>query len=449
MIAFITRRSAWCWFAGYFALGLGYIVLTPPLRAPDERNHFFRAYQVSELRNRAERRSPSIVGDYLPASIVRMSDALGDATNNRVTSEQWVAARAIRSTERREFLEFSTAPYAPLAYAPAAMLIAFGRSCGARPLVLLYLARFANLVAGSLLVTAALKRAGYARTPLLVIACFPMVLSQISTVTADAISFATAFLALALFIDTALRADPISRGRIVSLALIALSLSQLRPPYPLLSLVALVVLFHHANTRRIAAVMIVLTLSVVPAIAWNMHAARVQEAPENGQVLDPAKQVRWIAKYPGPFLHRVKHDLRLRGSEYWEELVGRLGWFNIHLPPWITLGFGIAFIGALGASPPQTVLPRAGTRAYLVCFAIAGVIATEATLYVTFNSVGSNWIFGVQGRYFVPSAALLAFAAASPILSRRITGRHFMAIFAAFAIAAHATAFTTLYHSAH
>src|SRR4051794_444428 len=80
----------------YILLGLPYLVLTGPFRAPDERNHFFRSYEISELRFNPFRVSEGIVGDNLPASLSRLSDALGIHSVHRIEAFQILAARNLK-----------------------------------------------------------------------------------------------------------------------------------------------------------------------------------------------------------------------------------------------------------------------------------------------------------------------------------------------------------------
>src|SRR5207302_1835960 len=132
--------------------------------------------------------------------------------------------------------------YSPIAYLPSALAIALGRVFGAGPLALVYFARCGNLLAGSWLMTAALSYAGFARRAALLIAMFPMVLSQIATVTADAMSYGIGFLWIAMIMQTAVsQANGVSRRRMFCFICLALALSQLRPPYPFLCLLVFLI----------------------------------------------------------------------------------------------------------------------------------------------------------------------------------------------------------------
>ena len=413
-------NKRWFFFI-YLLVGLPYLILTGPFRAPDERNHFLRSYEVSECRLQPFRVSEEVVGDNLPASLSRLSEALGTHDNNLIDDSQMNAARQLRLVpNEREFVEFSTAIYSPIAYLPSALAIALGRVFGAGPLALVYFARCGNLLAGSWLITAALSYAGFARRAALLIAMFPMVLSQIATVTADAMSYGIGFLWIAMVMQTAVsQANEVSRRRMFCFICLALAISQLRPPYPFLGLLVFLLPAKRFGLKLVLPLCVaVMAASFLPALAWNAKAAGLYGKPPPKLHIDPAAQLKWIAKHPGPFWHRVKEDLRTRGIDYWEELVGRLGWLNIRLPSWIPVGFLLALSAGVFLAPRDAPTPLWWQRLVLMIVVLGGILAIEFTLYLTFNGVGSRWLFGVQGRYFAPLAFIAAFASSNSAMSR-------------------------------
>ncbi|HVF73182.1 MAG TPA: DUF2142 domain-containing protein [Chthoniobacterales bacterium] len=402
-------------FAVYVLVGLPYLVLTGPFRAPDERNHFFRSYEISELRFHPFRVSSGPVGDNLPAGLSRLSEALGDHSNHRLEASRLVEARNVTlQRERREFAEFSTAAYSPLAYAPSALSIAFGRVLGAGPLALVYFARAANLLAGSWLIACALSCAGYARLPALLVALFPMTVSQVATVSADAMSFGVAFLWIAFVLETAIAAPgEVTRNRKIALVLVALALSQLRPPYPVLAFLVLLVPVRKFGRMGPAFACAVIAAGLLPAAGWNSVAAKLYSKPDNGQRVEPREQLQWVANHPGPFWHRVKLDLKKHGIDYWQQLVGRLGWLNIKLPRWTYAGCAVALFVLTVSGSKKPPWPSPPQRAALGAIVLLGIVAIEFMLYLTFSGVSSPFIIGVQGRYFTALAFLAAFAFSS------------------------------------
>ncbi|MEY2490967.1 MAG: hypothetical protein QOC70_2909, partial [Verrucomicrobiota bacterium] len=387
----------------------------------DERNHFLRSYEISEGRFQAFRISGGFPGDNLPSSLSRLSEALGDHSVHQIQPAQITLARSLSlAPEQREFVEFSTAVYSPLAYISATISIMAGRALGAGPLALVYFARCGNLLVAAWLISLAISYAGFARPAALIIALFPMTLAQVASASADAMSYGLAFLWIAMVMQMAVGPGvEISRKRIVLLIALALALSQLRPPYPLLGLlVFLIPVKRFGGKIAILVCSAVMAASLLPAVAWNAAAAGLYVKPVVGQNIEPAAQAKWVMKHPGPFWHRVKQDLKTRGLEYWEQLVGRLGWLNIRLPSWIIVGFAAALAVCIFSSPRASPSPRWWQRVALALVVLGGVVAIEFFLYLTFNPVGSAYIFGVQGRYFTPLALTAAFAFSNSLLSR-------------------------------
>ncbi|MFL6589035.1 MAG: DUF2142 domain-containing protein [Chthoniobacterales bacterium] len=407
-------------FLVYVVVGVPYLFLTGPFRAPDERNHFLRSYEISEFRFAPFRSPGGVVGDNLPAGLSRLSEALGLHSEHRIEASQMEAARSAQlQPEQREFAEFSTAIYSPLAYLPSAISIAIGRAFGAGPLALVYFARWGNLLVGSWLIACALSYAGYARLPASVVALFPMTVSQVATVTADAMSFGFAFLWISLVMETAVAGKgAMTLKRKVALVLLALALSQLRPPYPLLGLLVLLVPARRFGRMGPLLLCAVILASLLPAAAWNGSAAHLYAKPDNGQRIEPREQLHWVAQHPGIFWHRVKLDLKTHGIDYWEQLVGRLGWLNIALPGWIYAGFAAALVTLTFLGTKSPPWPSWRQRTVLGAVVLLGIMAIDFMLYLTFNGVGSPFILGVQGRYFTALALVAGFACSNDRLNR-------------------------------
>lgn len=425
-------------FLFYILVGLPYLILTGPFRAPDERNHFLRAYEVSEGRLNGARIVGDVTGDELPASLSRLSEVLGNHAEHHIEPAQIEAARALElRPEERRFIEFSTAVYSPLAYVPAAAAMALGRILSAGPLALIFFARSANLILGGLLVTLALCYAGYARRALMVIAILPMVVSQIATVTVDAMSYGVSFLWIALVLDTAVnRAAALTSKRVFCLIAPALCLSQLRPPYPLLGLLILLVPITALQRKTILLWIGIVLASVVPAIGWTAVAAPLfRQAPS--AMVNPAAQARWILKHPGMFWHRAKQDVAQSAFEYWEQFVGRLGWLNIILPFWVPIGFALILPLGIFLGPRDPPGPLWWQRLALAVAFVGAILGVQLVLYLTFNGVGSPFILGMQGRYFTVPAVLATFAFANSRLSRPAIERAFRLAVLVFAFSAH------------
>ena len=130
--------------------GLTLVALTAPFQAPDEPQHFLRAYQISEggifPRYRRDRG-----GGELPVSLTEVSHRFARI---RFTYKAKTSLEEIREALRVplrprdcQFIPFVTAIYSPVAYIPQATAFWIGRKFELPPLALMYMGRIANLIA--------------------------------------------------------------------------------------------------------------------------------------------------------------------------------------------------------------------------------------------------------------------------------------------------------------
>lgn len=420
----------------FVLLAFAYCFITPPFRGPDERNHFLRAYHVSEGGIFADRLPNGFVGDDLPVSLLTVADAVGAHNDNHVTSAQLAAARAVAlEAQHREPTEFSnSALYSPLVYLPAAAAIRLGTALGTRPLRLLYLARIANALAASCLISLALAQLGYARWPAALAASLPMAVSQMALVTADAMTFAFSFLWIATVAQLAIaQTAPVSRKAVGGLVVLALVLSQLRPPYPILAMLVLAIAPRRLGgwPAAIPVYAAILLAAALPALAWNAS-VKSMFVPEPGH--DLAARVTLLQERPTAFVREVRNDIVRRGTERVSQIVGRFGWLNIRLPTALTTAYAAALALSCFLAAPHLPRPRRYQRLVFFATAVAGVLGIQLSLFITYN-VG--W---VQGRYFIPFVIALAFAAGGMLIVHQRARAILMITTATIAVVTHGTA---------
>ena len=136
--AWVRPQRVFVIFAIVFGLSLA--ALTAPFQAPDEPQHFLRAYQISEggifptyLQDRG--------GGELPASLTEVSRRFASLrfTYRAKTSPDKIreASRIALKPHIRQFTPFVTAIYSPVAYIPQATTFWIGRQFDMPPLELM------------------------------------------------------------------------------------------------------------------------------------------------------------------------------------------------------------------------------------------------------------------------------------------------------------------------
>ncbi len=408
----VTR---WAWLVGLLG-AVPLVLLTPPFQVADEPQHFERAYQISrlDLVGHAHGRE---AGAVLPVSLSAMArDLLG---TDAIDADRPITPRPLSASlaglgrpldpDRVAFTAFTgAAPYSPLPYVPQAVAIAIGRSFGMGPLALLYAARLANALAAIVLLALAVRTAPVAREALAFAGLMPMALYQYASASPDAMTIATALL------FTALATRAIVRGwtgrTVVAAGLLGAVFCSHKLVYAPVLLIGLVPAMAgaRARLRTIGLSVAIALFALGVGIGWfalNSGLA-LTRLPDT----DVHAQAAFLIGRPMAFPAILWASLQSYAMLYYFGMVGAIGWLVVPLP---TTAYLFALFGMILTvcirRPDEPVLPRlVGVWPLLL---VAGGIALVAlALYLTWNTVGSAAILGVQGRYFLPLLPLLLVA---------------------------------------
>jgi uncharacterized membrane protein len=257
------------------------------------------------------------------------------------------------------------------------------------------------------------------RPPVLAIALLllPMTLYQLLLPTLDGLTTSLAVLTLSLFWSGVLQREwPPGRSWLLAgcVALLATSRVQL---LPLLGLPFYIAWAHGSRRDALAG-----TATMLVSLAWVGYALantvdlRVQR--EHGTV----ELLLQYAADPMSFLRVIGQSLSdpELGPFYAHSFIGMLGWLDTYLPLpayvplWTGLGL-FALASVLGARLRQAW----PARLLLALAAVACVLLVFLALLVTWTAHPTQLVAGVQGRYFILPAFILAYAiGAAPPHSR-------------------------------
>ncbi len=437
--------------------GSFFVFLIPGFAGYDEPYHFLRAWQLSNLQVRSERRVDANgardLGASFPASLrTAVLDVLRDTLTPRLdpACHGTTAACALhRLTDpaprgRSTFVGFpSSAIYAPLPYVPAAIMIRVGRAAGLSVLATLWLARFANLAAYILVIVLAIERMPRWRAVLAILALMPVCIVQASTVSADGLTIAFAFLAIALALRLATAEPGLSARRaLLEVGAVGVALGLSKPPYIVFALLFLPAVVRH----RDALLGRLLPLVLLPGVAlfawWSHYAQSVWLPPPPNPYaaagvggtayvhVNQSKQFQFVEHHVGYFLRTIATTLGGSWTKLFHDAVAQV-------PAWSTsaavsvvvalLTYG-ALVAALFATRERPTAD--GDRQWLQVAVIAAV--TLGTLLVLFllayagwNAVEAPRIDAFQGRYLAPVLALgaIGVAAIAPPRAADAAGR--------------------------
>lgn len=419
--AVITPVRLVAWASLTFGTVLCFLV--PPFMVADEPAHFFRAYALSRGEAGAERR-PEGAGAVLPTSLGQLVDELWTGLPGH--PERKVDPRAIRRAlgkplqpERTAFLDYRTAAQFPfIPYLPQAAGLAIGRLAGATPLAGFYLARLANLAAGTLLLLLALRQLPACRWLAAMAAVAPMALTNRASVSADVVVVGAAFVLVATAAKLALApAAQIGRRDHALLLAAAVVLCLTKPPYALLALAPCIVPRERWPRGRrglafaagyAAAAVLATGLALGTALSLDLSI-------RPGAPVDRAAQMRDAVREPLRVARIVATDAVAHGPRYAAQLVGvQLGWLDTRLPWWLVEGYLLILAALLVLDDGPRPSLGWGRRAWLAALVAASALAIIASQYMAFTPYRADFVEGVQGRYFLPLVPAAALALHRP-----------------------------------
>ena len=408
-------------------LGVVFVFLTPPFQVPDEPQHFYRAFQVSELGFLAPVALNGREGALLPKSLADLVDSSNVAATRfrpaiKVDPSKFLAAlHAPLNAHDRDYLPVSS--YPPVAYLPQAVGIGIGRFFGAPPLVLFYLGRLFALGAWTVLVFLAIKITPRLQWTYVLLALMPMTLYLAASISVDSVVIAVSFLLSAHLLSWAYddTRERIGFNDVVRLLVMAVALSLSKAVY--LTAIFLFVLVPQKKFESKTKYFLTFGAIVIaclaahqgwsvfshwamtpgPSIELSRHGVDASHLPD----VSPDRQLEFIRANPWAFVNVLLTTVSTPKVlfYYLNSFVGMLGWLDVLLPAWVAYAYVVVVIvvSLLNGSREPVSWKAKG-----VAFGIFSLtwLITLVYLYVGYSSVGMIVVGGFQGRYLIPIAPL-------------------------------------------
>jgi uncharacterized membrane protein len=447
--AWVFRLGAWLL---VLAAAIGVSRLVPPIQSPDEHVHIMRGYLISKGEITLAISPKWGSGGQVDAALLAFVDAylstIARSAQTPLSEQRHAEVAKLRWGGPERFFPLAgTGYYVPLVYAPHAAGLLAGRVLGLTIADSYRLVRLACLLSCVVLLAAAwrIMRPPPLATALLLL---PMTMFQLMSPTLDGVTTCLAVLVLSVFADGVLRkqgewSNERSWLLAAGVALLATSRIQLLPLLGLPLIIAWI-----RRSRRDAYLGMT---AVLLSAAWVAYAlantidVRVQRAQGTGQLL-----LHYAAE-PIAFLRVVAASLAdpELANQYSHSFIGVLGW----LDTWLPLPSYPALWTGLGLCAVASVLEARNCEGWTMRLLLAGAavacgLLVFLALLVTWTPHPTATVEGVQGRYFVVPAIMLAYAIGATAPPRRMHTATLALLVAVAAVSVHALVATVLarYH---
>lgn len=395
--------------------GILFLLVIPPFQVPDEPNHFFRAYQISEGKFVAEKRD-NIVGGLIPQSLVDSFVIWKDIPfhpESKTTKEQFSETFNISlQINKKLFASFpNTALYSPIPYLPQAIGIALGKAFYLSPIILMYLGRLTNLLISVYITFIAIKIIPAFKFVFFLLALTPMATFQRASLSADSFINSIALLLVATITKYAfdINKEKLVRNDIVILCLISILLSLSKQVYFLIPFLCFLIPKYKFGTQS-KYLVTCLFLSLTSVIAWIFWSFVIKEiyVPHRPDVaVSTSEQARFVLSHPVKFAVIALNDFNLNLDSHLKQFLGVLGWLDTDLPSSLLISYShiLVVIALIDSRPNVIILFRDKWK--IVFVLLASIFLIYLLTYLAWTPVGKEAIEGIQGRYFIPIAPLL------------------------------------------
>ena len=383
------------------------ITIIPPFQSPDEYDHIKRAYLLTNgvvvLDQPDGQNSGGYVDDGLLDYIHRYAVAKG-----RLSPEEITKANAIKWSGSTSYTPApGTGYYFPAAYLPQAMGLWLGEQLQLTNAHSYFLARAFALATVILLIFIAFKL--YPPNPLvLALLALPMSLFQFSSASLDGVSTALAIFAVSAFLRIASDGPRASQWLLYTLTIVIAILASSRAhALPLLLLIAGTFLY-----KRSSRSLFLFGVAVVLVVSWTTFALTTTVDLRVTLGKSSADVITYYLFNPTQLVSVLWHTLLSSDIQgfYLRSFIGILGWLDAPFAP----GYYLYFSSGLLLVTLLTVAIKRNGHDWsqkLILASISGVsvLFIFFALLVTWTPHPATIISGVQGRYFLIPAIMLAY----------------------------------------
>ncbi len=408
--------------------GLLFIFRLAPLSGTDEFTHFPRLYQISEGTFWEQHLPGNQFGGQLPVNVNNM---INDYRNlsRFPTGNSYLQGRAQLNAKyssisnpgaRRVTAYFtSTLIYPPWAYFPSLIGLMIAKGLGLSLIWYVYLSRIANLVVWMLLCYFAIKLIPSGKWFLLVLALTPTAITQGATIGGDGLLMGLSWLLIASVLMFCANKKIVNLWWMLGILFVAAYTALIKDGYFLLGLTPLVIPLTRFKTKTIGALFKGVNAAAVLVIAFlftlrTVHAVHgVVLTPTVGMNLNSTEQISYMTHHLFPYAwHIVEEPFTKVFDTTYLGLVGiitnRLIYLSILV---IGLIYLCLFYAYAKTQPIRAISIKLKSSKWLVAIFILifylSYLLLASAFYIGNTSVGSTFVNGFYGRYFLPILPLL------------------------------------------
>lgn len=393
-------------------LGLFYFIVTPFPNGTDEGSHFLRVFKISQKYTTLHYEENSL----FPIAFQKAMDY----NNNRdMTYEHYAnefEAFSMNTVERKDLNQYywNMKLYSPVQYIPQVLGVIAGRLISDNVIIIGMCGRVTGYIFWMALCAYAIKLMPNKKLFLMILCLLPVNIFSAVCISGDTVTNAVCTYFIAFIYRKVYLKEKLTPKEQIIATLTACMIALCKIVY--LLFVTLVLLLKYNNFESKKAwrkfVIILITLSVIVGLGWLIIGS-MNLADANAASGD---QTKYILNHPFQYILVILNTMTEKGAQYifqlctGDELMCHA---KTTVYPIVSYIYSIIlFLSVFMEEKKEKIELNLLRKIWIFLIMLGTGLLIVTAIYIQWTSlweVGNDMILGIQGRYFIPIAALLIF----------------------------------------
>lgn len=422
--------------------GILYMVVLPPFTTPDEAVHIDTTYYYS---------SKLLGKDAVDENgfvLYRSNDALYNNEHHKPTVQSYAVLyhNMFALDHSEDTINFGRGPLSvsAISYVPQIIGVTLAR--------LLHLGNIQMLLWGRMFAMAfylvclywAIKVAPLGKEVLMVAGLMPITLQMAVSFSYDSTVLALCFLYTGLLLYLTFEAPRVTWKHMLLLAVLFVWVAPAKLVYIGLAATLLIISTDKFANRysKYLGIAVIVAASMAVILLTRFQTVVAIGSSSGGMLAEQTTySLGYLLHNPSKIITVVYGTIIGQGTYYLENMIGQyLGWLEITVPGYIIYGFVVVLVlSAIRKNTEENVF-SAGQRLWIF-IVIAGISAlVGVALLFDWTPITSDYVYGIQGRYFLPMLPLLMILCKNHQIEMKESMTKYIAV------AIYVLQFLTIYH---
>jgi len=398
-------------------------IVTPPLQAPDELNHFYRAYQIADGHFLPERTKDRLGGQMPVCFNEFLLPYTFAATNLKYTFDKKDILNSFNikfDGKITEFKDFpSTTTYSPISYLPQICAIFIIKKFNCSVATLYYGGRMFSFIFWLLIMYSVIKLLPLYKWLFTAIILLPMNLYVANAFSADGVNNCLTFLFIALVLKQIFSKKILSKKDLLFILLVLVLLALAKFVYVSFILLLFLIPDYKFKNKfyRFGSIGLIFISTLVVVSFWSgiylKNYIRITEYnPEfiYNVGLSPCgdyyAQKAYILNHGFYFFKVIYHSIVNHPQTFLKGYIGAFGQADVALPNWLYI-LAYIFILFIAVTEFNKIILTIWQKIFVFFAAFAAFILILLSIHLMWDCVGEGVVDLVQGRYLIPIFPLL------------------------------------------